>query len=97
MVHALNSLGVTRTMEGYLSYISNIVAGTDDGYLQPVFGITMESDLDEREVLSLKGYNGMGPVRVGNNAYTQVQNDGYGSVILACAQSFSTSGSRSRR
>ncbi len=30
----------------------------------------------------------MGPVRVGNHAYTQIQNDGYGSVILACAQSF---------
>ena len=88
VVHALNSLGVTRTMEGYLSYISNIVAATEDGYLQPVFGITMESNLDEREVPSLKGYNGMGPVRVGNDAYTQVQNDGYGSVILACAQSF---------
>ena len=30
----------------------------------------------------------MGPVRVGNAAYTQLQNDGYGSVILAVAQSF---------
>jgi GH15 family glucan-1,4-alpha-glucosidase len=88
VVHALNSLGVTRTMEGYLSYINNIVAATDDGYLQPVFGITMENQLDEREITSLEGYNGMGPVRVGNGAYTQVQNDGYGSVILACAQSF---------
>lgn len=88
VVHALNSLGVTRTMEGYLSYISNIVAATEDGYLQPMFGITMENELDEREVPSLQGYNGMGPVRVGNGAYTQVQNDGYGSVILACAQSF---------
>ena len=88
VVHALNSLGVTRTMEGYLSYINNIVAATEDGYLQPVFGITMESNLDERDIPSLKGYNGMGPVRVGNGAYTQIQNDGYGSVILACAQSF---------
>ncbi|MDD9903348.1 MAG: glycoside hydrolase family 15 protein [Rhodospirillaceae bacterium] len=88
VVHALNSLGVTRTMEGYLSYISNIVAATDDGYLQPLFSITMENQLGEREVPSLAGYNGMGPVRVGNGAYTQVQNDGYGSVILACAQSF---------
>ena len=88
VVHALNRLGVTRTMEGFLSYISNIVAATQDGYLQPVFGITMESKLDEREVDTLAGYNGMGPVRVGNSAYTQVQNDGYGSVILACAQSF---------
>jgi GH15 family glucan-1,4-alpha-glucosidase len=30
----------------------------------------------------------MGPVRIGNDAYRQVQNDGYGSVILACAQVF---------
>ncbi len=88
VVHALNSLGVTRTMEGYLDYIRNIVAGTDDGYLQPVFGITMESFLDERQVTSLSGFNGMGPVRVGNSAYSQIQNDGYGSVILACAHSF---------
>ncbi len=88
VVHALNSLGVTRTMEGYLGYISNIVAGAPDGYLQPVFGITLEKCLDESETLSLSGYRGMGPVRIGNNAYTQVQNDGYGSVILACAQMF---------
>src|SRR3546814_18247751 len=30
----------------------------------------------------------MGPVRIGNSAYTQIQNDGYGSVILASTQSF---------
>ncbi|MBT5107656.1 MAG: glycoside hydrolase family 15 protein [Rhodospirillaceae bacterium] len=88
VVHALNRLGVTRTMEGYLTYISNIVAATEDGYLQPVFGITQETELDERQIDTLKGYNNMGPVRVGNGAYTQVQNDGYGSVILACAQTF---------
>src|SRR3546814_12230621 len=29
----------------------------------------------------------MGPVRIGNSAYTQIQNDGYGSVILASTQS----------
>ncbi len=88
VVHALNRLGVTRTMEGYLSYINNIVAASDDGYLQPVFGITQECLLDESIVETLDGYNGMGPVRVGHGAYTQVQNDGYGSVILACTQSF---------
>jgi GH15 family glucan-1,4-alpha-glucosidase len=30
----------------------------------------------------------MGPVRVGNDAFTQIQNDGYGSVILSSAQTF---------
>ena len=88
VVHALNGLGVTRTMEGYLAYITNIVAASKDGYLQPVFGVTLESRLDESEVDSLAGYRGMGPVRVGNSAYHQVQNDGYGSVVLACAQTF---------
>jgi len=88
VVHALNRLGVTRTMEGFLDYITNIVAAAEDGYLQPVFGITLESQLTESEVDSLDGYRGMGPVRIGNHAYTQVQNDAYGSVVLACAQSF---------
>jgi GH15 family glucan-1,4-alpha-glucosidase len=88
VVHALNRLGATRTMEGYLSYISNIVATAVDGRLQPVFGISLQHTLDEREVDTLEGYRGMGPVRVGNHAYKQIQNDGYGSVVLASAQSF---------
>jgi len=88
VVHALNRLGATKTMEGYLRYITNIVAGAEAGYLQPVFGITQENRLTEREVDSLAGYRGMGPVRVGNDAYSQVQNDGYGSVVLACTQAF---------
>ena len=88
VVHALNRLGATQTMEGYLNYISNIAAASNDGYLQPVFGITLEQKLHEFEAGSLKGYQGMGPVRIGNGAYTQVQNDGYGSVILSIAQVF---------
>lgn len=88
VVHALNRLGATRTMEGYLSYIRNIVAAGVDGDLQPVFGIAQEHKLDESEVAGLQGYRGMGPVRIGNHAYTQRQNDGYGNVILTSAQSF---------
>ena len=88
VVRTLNRLGVTRTMEAFLGYITNIVAGANDGHLQPVYGVAQESRLTEREVGSLAGYRGMGPVRVGNDAHGQVQNDGYGSVILACTQSF---------
>lgn len=88
VVHALNALGVTKTMEGYLNFIMNIVADSKDGYLQPVFDLAQRSDLDERSVDCLAGFRGMGPVRVGNDAYKQVQNDGYGSVVLACSQMF---------
>jgi GH15 family glucan-1,4-alpha-glucosidase len=38
--------------------------------------------------MELAGYRGMGPVRTGNAAYLQVQNDSYGSVILAATQVF---------
>lgn len=87
-VKALNGLGATKTMEDYLSYVTNIAAGSPDGYLQPLFGIGLERHIEERTLGSLEGYRNLGPVRAGNAAYTQVQNDGYGSVILAATQCF---------
>lgn len=87
-VKALNRLGATKTMEEYLRYVTNIAAGSKDGYLQPLFGLGLERKLDEEMMPSLPGYRDMGPVRRGNAAYTQVQNDGYGSVILSIAQCF---------
>jgi GH15 family glucan-1,4-alpha-glucosidase len=87
VVRALNRLGATRTMEEYIRYISNLVAG-DDRSLQPVYGIGFESALAEDEVPSLAGYRGMGPVRRGNLAWVQKQHDTYGSVVLASTQLF---------
>ena len=88
VVDALNRLGVTRTMEHYLGYILNIVAAASDVGLQPVYGITGRMQLDERAVESLPGYRGMGPVRVGNEAFQQIQHDVYGSAILAATHVF---------
>ncbi len=87
-VKALNLLGATKTMEDYLGYVSNVAASSPDGYLQPLFGLGLERRLDEAVIGSLPGYRGHGPVRSGNAAYTQVQNDGYGSVILSVIQYF---------
>ena len=88
VVHALNRLGATNTMEAYLRYILDVAAGTDGGSLQPVYGIRGEARLAERRVKSLPGYRGMGPVRVGNLAYEQVQHDVYGSVVMSATQLF---------
>lgn len=88
VVNALNRLGATRTMERYLAYIVNIAAHAAGGPLQPVFGIDGRTELAEREVPSLSGYRGMGPVRIGNLAYRQVQHDVYGSAILAATHIF---------
>ncbi len=88
VVQALNRLGATRTMENYLGYITNLAAAAEGGVLQPVYGIKFEDELTERTVDNLPGYRGMGPVRVGNAAWRQLQNDNYGSAILAVTQSF---------
>jgi GH15 family glucan-1,4-alpha-glucosidase len=88
VVDALNQLGATRTMEHYLGYILNIVASASEAALQPVYGITGRTELDERVIESLPGYRGMGPVRVGNDACHQIQHDVYGSAILAATHVF---------
>lgn len=88
VVNALNRLGATRTMERYLAYIVNVAANADGAPLQPVYGIDGRAELTEREVDSLTGYRGMGPVRMGNLAYRQVQHDVYGSAILAATHIF---------
>lgn len=89
VVHTLNRLSATLTLEHYLRFIQNIVAKTADGaVLQPLYSLTLEGRIEEQIVDTLPGYRGMGPVRVGNQAYTQVQHDVFGSVILAVTQSF---------
>ncbi|MGH8293633.1 MAG: glycoside hydrolase family 15 protein [Gammaproteobacteria bacterium] len=88
VVNALNRLGATRTMEDYLRYVINISAGSAHNHLRPVYRINGRSDLDERTVATLPGYRGIGPVRIGNDAYRQHQHDVYGAVVLAAAQAF---------
>lgn len=87
VVRALNSLSEVETMENYLRFISNIVSRAPGDHLQPVYGVALETRLNERET-ALTGYRGMGPVRVGNQAYEHLQHDVYGNVVLASTQAF---------
>src|SRR5258706_13315818 len=81
-------MNATRPMERYLDYIINIATGADGRDLQPVYAISGKAGIEEREIASLPGYRGMGPVRIGNQAYSQVQHDVYGAAILAAAHVF---------
>ncbi len=51
--------------------------------LQIMFGVGGERDLSERELPHLAGWRGSGPVRVGNGAWTQHQQDVYGALLDA--------------
>ena len=87
-VQALNRLGALDVLENYLGYLRNIVDESKGGYIQPLYGVSGEARLEEGEAEGLAGYRSMGPVRVGNAAYTQVQHDAYGQIILSNVQAF---------
>lgn len=87
-VQALNRLGATKTMEDFLHYITNIIATNEGSDIKPLHRLVPGLPLEERTIEALAGYRNMGPVRAGNGAWNQIQNDGYGSIILSVAQMF---------
>jgi GH15 family glucan-1,4-alpha-glucosidase len=89
VIRALNGISEVATMESYLRYLFNVVhTATARGHLQPVYGIGLESDLGERGIDTLPGFRGIGPVRIGNQAYQHSQHDVYGHAVLASTQAF---------
>jgi len=87
-VQALNRLGAADILEGYLSYLRNIIDATPSGRIQPLYGVGMEPILQEAEITSLAGFAGMGPIRIGNQAHEHHQHDVYGQIVLSAAQAF---------
>lgn len=77
---AFNELGHFDELEKYFEYIQTVLI-RDVGRMQPLYSITATKELEERH-LDLRGYLGNQPVRVGNDAYLQVQNDVYGQILV---------------
>lgn len=78
---ALNSLGHFEELEKYFHYIENII-DQHKGRIQPLYTITGGQEIIEREI-PLPGYRENQPVRIGNDAYTHIQNDVYGQVLVS--------------
>jgi GH15 family glucan-1,4-alpha-glucosidase len=75
----LYTLGFDWEANDFLYFIADVAEG--DRELQVMYGIGGERELDERTLDHLSGYDGAQPVRVGNDAYRQRQNDMWGTVL----------------
>lgn len=65
--------------EAFVRFLRDVA---DAGPLQPLYGIVGERNLTEELLPHLSGFEGVGPVRVGNAAFLQKQHDMMGELIL---------------
>jgi GH15 family glucan-1,4-alpha-glucosidase len=79
MLWGLYMLGFEWEANDYFYFIADVAEA--EGDLQIMYGINGESRLDEQLLDHLTGYDGARPVRVGNAAYNQRQNDVWGVVL----------------
>jgi GH15 family glucan-1,4-alpha-glucosidase len=79
-LQALHYLRLDWEADEFMQFVADIEAN-DDGGLQIMYGIDGRRDLTESTRDDLSGYAGAHPVRVGNGAFDQRQNDVYGAVL----------------
>jgi GH15 family glucan-1,4-alpha-glucosidase len=84
-LNALERLGHSEEMERFLEYLRNIYE-QGGGVLRPAYRINGDVDAEETILEHLAGFEGDGPVRVGNQAFEHVQNDVYGEMVLAVSR-----------
>ncbi len=88
VVKILTQIGHHTVAENYLRFILDVLPEKDEK-MQIMYGISGEKRLSEYELPHLSGYGNSQPVRVGNAAYKQKQNDIYGILMDAIYQHFS--------
>ncbi len=79
-LRALHLLNLDWEAEEFMQFVAD-VEPNPDGALQIMYGIGGERDLTESTRDELSGYAGARPVRIGNGAFDQRQNDVYGAVL----------------
>jgi len=79
-LQALHYLNLDWEAEEFMQFVADLEPN-EDGALQIMYGIDGRRDLTESTRDDLSGYAGAFPVRVGNGAFDQRQNDVFGAVL----------------
>lgn len=80
VIKVMAQLGHKNVARRYLQFIIDLIPDKDEK-LQIMYGINKEKNLTEVTLDHLSGYKNSSPVRVGNAAYKQKQNDIYGILM----------------
>ena len=76
---ALHTLGFNQEARDFMRFIVQVCRDRPD--LQIMYGVGGEKELTEKTLDHLSGYGGAQPVRIGNGAYDQRQNDVWGALL----------------
>jgi GH15 family glucan-1,4-alpha-glucosidase len=79
-LRALHWLSLDWEADEFMQFVADLEPNAD-GALQIMYGIDGRRDLTESTLDDLSGYDGARPVRIGNGAFDQRQNDVYGAVL----------------
>ena len=82
VIKVIAKLGHVRIVKNFIEYIIDLIP-TKEQKLQIMYGIKGEKLLTEKTLDHLSGYKNSKPVRVGNAAFSQKQNDIYGILMDA--------------
>ncbi|MGC1698753.1 MAG: glycoside hydrolase family 15 protein [Pseudolabrys sp.] len=80
MLRALHWLNLDSEADDFMEFVADVKT-TEDGPLQIMYGIDGRRELSESTRDDLSGYANARPVRVGNAAFSQRQNDVFGAVL----------------
>ncbi len=76
---AFKKLGRDYESKKLMEFIIDLALKND--FIQPLYGIRGETRIKEKTLEHLEGFRESRPVRIGNAAYNQMQNDIYGEII----------------
>jgi alpha,alpha-trehalase len=79
-LQALHYLNLDWEADEFMQFMADLEPNPD-GAMQIMYGIDGRRDLTESTLDHLSGYAGARPVRIGNGAFDQRQNDVFGSVL----------------
>tara|TARA_Y100000813_G_scaffold163601_1_gene124504 strand:- start:2289 stop:4061 length:1773 start_codon:yes stop_codon:yes gene_type:complete len=82
VIKIIAKLGHQRIVKNFIDFIVNLIPNKNEK-LQIMYGIDGQKILTEKKLEHLSGYKNSKPVRIGNAAYIQKQNDIYGILVDA--------------